>query len=78
MHDTGKQNFTILLIRSRAGPEVIEDFGELLGMNAYVFLTVTQPLSLPDSRLTAREGPLQSKLISPLLEKRELIRRAVL
>lgn len=78
MHDTGKQNFTILLIRSQVGPEVIGDFGELFGMTACVFLTVTGPLSLPDSRLTAREGPLQRKLISPLPEKRELIRRVAL
>ena len=73
MHDTGKQNFTILLIRSRVGPEAIEDFGELLGMTACVFLTVTGPLSLPE-----RQGPLQKKLISPLPEKREIIRRAAL
>lgn len=66
---TGKQNFTILLIRSGVGPEVIGDFGELFGMTACVFLTVTGPLSPSDSRLTAREGPLQRKLISPLPEK---------
>lgn len=60
------------------GPEAIEDFGELFGMTACVLLTVTRPLNLPDSQLTERQGPLQRKLISPLPEKRELIRRAAL